>query len=188
MRIKEVSLPGPLLIYPDIHKDERGSFTELWNLDTFFQNGIRDRFVQTNQSTSKAGVLRGMHYQLNRPQAKLLRLAYGVATDIVVDIRHGSPNFGKHFSWLMYAGDAHPLIYVPAGFAHGFLASSETVVFQYFCSDFYSGSEDQYGIRWDDADLGLAWAIKDPPIVSEQDMKFPFLKDVPHCKLPRYHP
>ena len=184
-----MSLPGPLLIYPDAHSDKRGSFLELWNQKAFSQNGIRDKFVQINQSTSCAGVLRGMHYQLKSPQAKLCRLIHGVARDVIIDIRLSSPTFGQHTSWLMYAGDSHPMIYIPKGFAHGFLVLSERVVFEYFCSDYYSESDGQHGVRWDDPDLNLPWAINgnsEPVIVSAQDNSLPFLRDIPRNELPIY--
>jgi len=156
---------------------------ETYNQKKFFELGIPEAFVQDNQSRSAKGTLRGLHYQLRHPQAKLCRVVEGQALDIAVDIRLGSPNYGKWTSVLLTA-ESQNQIYVPAGFAHGFVALTDSVQFLYKCSDFYDPS-DEHGIIWNDPDLAISWGGSDP-LVSEKDANYPTLAATPLELLPHY--
>jgi dTDP-4-dehydrorhamnose 3,5-epimerase len=162
----ETSLPGVLELRPKIFHDARGIFFETYNSAKFLELGITDTFVQDNHSFSRKGTLRGLHYQLHHPQAKLCRVVEGRALDVVLDVREGSPHFGRWVSVVLTAED-HNQVYVPAGFAHGFLALSDRVQFLYKCSDFYD-PPDEYGVLWRDHELNIQWGIEDP-VVSEKD-------------------
>jgi dTDP-4-dehydrorhamnose 3,5-epimerase len=179
----ETSLPGVLELRPKIFPDKRGFFVETYHQTKFAELGITDYFVQDNHSCSRKGTLRGLHYQLHHAQAKLCRVVEGEVLDVAVDIRSGSPNFGKWTSVRLSAREQNQ-IYVPAGFAHGFHVLSETVQFLYKCSDFYNPS-DERGILWNDSDLNISWGIADP-IVSDRDTKNPKLSDVSVEFLPGY--
>jgi dTDP-4-dehydrorhamnose 3,5-epimerase len=179
----ETSLPGVWEIRPKVFRDARGFFLETYHQTKFADFGISDLFVQDNHSCSAKGTLRGLHYQLLHPQAKLCRVIEGEALDIAVDIRTGSPHFGKWASVVLSAKTQNQ-IYIPQGFAHGFLALTETVQFLYKCSDFYD-PKDEHGILWNDHDLGIVWGISNP-LVSEKDGKCPGLAAMPKEFLPRY--
>ena len=179
----ETSLPGVCELRPRVIRDERGFFLATYHRAKFAELGITDTFVQDNHSCSAKGVLRGLHYQLHRPQAKLCRVVEGEAFDVAVDIRRGSPHFGKWVSVLLSA-ELQNEIYIPAGFAHGFLALAETVQVLYKCSDFYDSS-DEHGILWSDPDLNISWNVTNP-VVSGKDSKCPKLADVPPELLPHY--
>ena len=166
----ETSLPGVFELRPIVHRDARGFFLETFHRAKFADLGIADTFVQDNHSCSSRGTLRGLHYQLHHPQAKICRVVEGEALDVAVDIRDGSPNFGKWTSVLLSAKEQNQ-IYVPAGFAHGFLALSETVQFLYKCSDFYDPA-DERGIAWNDSNLAIGWGY-DAPIISARDAALP---------------
>ena len=183
MRRIETSLPGVVLIEPEVFSDERGFFYESYHRAKFAEIGINGEFVQDNHSKSSKGTLRGLHYQLGHPQAKLCRVVSGHVLDVVVDIRRGSPSFGKSFSAVL-SSDDKKMIYIPPGFAHGFLVLSETAEFLYKCDDFYYPAEER-GIAWDDPDLGIAWGI-DKPIISNKDQHHPRLSAVPSQDLPKY--
>jgi dTDP-4-dehydrorhamnose 3,5-epimerase len=177
----ETSLPGVFLFRPPIFRDARGSFFESYHQAKFGELGIRETFVQDNESLSVRGTLRGLHYQCRQPQAKLCRVARGEVLDVAVDIRRGSPHFGKWVSAIL--SDENRLqIYVPAGFAHGFLVLSETAQFLYKCSTFYD-AEDDRGIRWNDPQIAIQWNMG-TPIVSDKDAALPLLADVPPEQLP----
>jgi dTDP-4-dehydrorhamnose 3,5-epimerase len=163
-------------------RDERGFFLETFHRTKFAELGITDHFVQDNHSCSVKGTLRGLHYQLQHPQAKLCRVVEGEALDVAVDIRFDSPNFGKWTSVLLSAKEQNQ-IYIPIGFAHGFLALTDTVQFLYKCSDFYDPA-DERGILWNDPDLNISWGVE-APIVSVKDAKLPTLAQVPREFLPR---
>jgi dTDP-4-dehydrorhamnose 3,5-epimerase len=178
----ETSLPGVLELRPVIHRDERGFFLETYQKEKFAELGITDNFVQDNLSYSVKGTLRGLHYQLRRPQAKLCRVVEGEALDVAVDIRAGSPNFGKWTSVLLSAKEQNQ-IYVPVGFAHGFLALTEIVQFLYKCSDYYQ-QKDEYGIAWNDPDLRILWNAA-APTVSAKDAGYLTLAQVPTEELPQ---
>jgi dTDP-4-dehydrorhamnose 3,5-epimerase len=179
----ETSLPGVFELRPVIHRDERGFFIETFHQSKFAEIGISDIFVQDNHSRSSRGTLRGLHYQFPHSQAKLCRVVQGEALDVAVDIRRGSLHFGKWTSVFLSA-EAQNQIYVPSGFAHGFLALSDTVQFLYKCSDFYH-PEDERGIAWNDPDLKICWGL-DAPIISARDSAFPVLAQVPREFLPTH--
>ena len=183
MQRLETSLPGVCELRPDVFRDARGYFLEAYQRARYTSLGITDTFVQDSQSFSRKGVLRGLHFQLNHPQAKLCRVTEGEALDVVVDIRAGSPHFGKWTSVRLSASD-HNQLYIPAGFAHGFLVLTDTVLFLYKLSGFYDSSDDR-GILWSDPDLKISWGIADP-LVSEKDARYPKLAEVPKELLPRY--
>lgn len=156
---------------------------ETYHRARFAELGVTDSFVQDNHSCSGKGTLRGLHYQLRHPQAKLCRVVEGEAFDVAVDIRLGSPDFGKWISVLLSAKE-HNQIYIPGGYAHGFLALSEQVQFLYKCSDFYDPA-DEHGVLWNDHDLNISWGIASP-VVSDKDSKYSRLADIPRELLPRY--
>jgi dTDP-4-dehydrorhamnose 3,5-epimerase len=183
MRRIETSLPGVLELRPVLHRDARGFFLETYHQKKFADVGITDVFVQDNHSCSVKGTLRGLHYQLRHAQAKLCRVVEGEALDVAVDIRSGSPNFGKWTSVLLSAKEQNQL-YVPCGFAHGFLALTDTVQFLYKCSDYYEPA-DEHGIAWNDPNLKISWGLS-APIVSEKDARYPTLAQAPPEHLPRH--
>lgn len=183
MQQLETSLPGVLELHPAIFRDARGLFIETYHRARFAELGIADHFVQDNLSRSAKHTLRGLHYQLRRPQAKLCWVAEGQALDVAVDIRIGSPNFGKWTSMILSA-ETHNQIYIPCGFAHGFLALTDTVQLLYKCSDFYDPA-DEHGIAWNDPRLSISWGVANP-LISEKDSNLPRLADVPQEFLPRY--
>ena len=179
----ETSLPSVYELRPLIHHDSRGSFLESYHHTEFTNLGIKDTFPQDNHSISSRGTLRGLHYQLQHPQAKLCRVVEGEALDVVADIRLGSPHFGKWTSVRLSAREQNQ-IYVPVGFAHGFLALTETVQFLYKCSDYYVPS-DEYGILWNDPVLSIHWGNL-TPVLSQRDANNPKLADIQQHFLPRY--
>ncbi len=179
----ETSIPGVFLVQPMVYRDARGFFVESYHRTKFAEIGIRDEFVQDNHSRSRRGVLRGLHYQLRRPQAKLCRVVEGEVLDVAVDIRAGSPFFGRWVSAVLSA-EAQNQIYLPGGFAHGFVALSESAQLLYKCSDFYDPS-DERGIAWNDPDLSIAWGVSSP-VLSERDQKHPLLAEIPKEFLPVY--
>jgi dTDP-4-dehydrorhamnose 3,5-epimerase len=179
----ETSLPGVLELHPKVFQDARGIFFETYSSARFAELGITDIFVQDNHSSSRKGTLRGLHYQLHRPQAKLCRVVEGQVLDVVLDVREGSPHFGRWASVVLSAEDRNQ-IYIPAGFAHGFLALSDTVQFLYKCSDSYD-PQDEYGVLWRDNDLKIQWGIESP-LVSEKDSRLRTLATIPKECLPRY--
>jgi dTDP-4-dehydrorhamnose 3,5-epimerase len=179
----DTSLAGVYEIRPKLLRDARGFFLETYHKAKFADLGIQDAFVQDNHSYSGKGTLRGLHYQLKHAQAKLCRVVEGEALDVAVDIRVGSPQFGKWTSVLLSAQTQNQ-IYIPAGFAHGFLALTETVQFLYKCSDFYAPG-DEHGILWSDPDLGIQWNVSEA-LVSEKDAKFSALAATPREWLPQY--
>jgi dTDP-4-dehydrorhamnose 3,5-epimerase len=178
------ALPDVWELVPDVFSDERGSFMETYSQRGFTDLGIPDIFVQDNHSwTLKKHTLRGMHYQINRPQAKLCRVIEGEVLDVAVDIRIGSPTFGKSASVVLSA-EKKNLIFIPKGFAHGFLVLREPAQFLYKCSDFYS-KPDERGILWSDPALGIEWGTKDA-MLHIRDAEFPTLANVPREDLPVY--
>ena len=179
----DTPLPGVCELRPKVIRDARGFFMETYHREKFEKLGIVESFAQDNHSCSRKGTLRGLHYQLKRPQAKLCRVVEGVAFDVALDIRLGSPHFGKWTSVVLSA-ELQNQIYVPAGFAHGFLALSDTVQFLYKCSDFYDPA-DEHGVLWNDPDLRIMWRIANP-LVSEKDKANLRLAKIPQEFLPRY--
>jgi dTDP-4-dehydrorhamnose 3,5-epimerase len=179
----ETPLPGVFELRPVIHGDARGFFLETYHQANFMALGITTTFVQDNHSRSTKGTLRGLHYQLHHPQAKLCRVIEGEALDVAVDIRVGSPHFGKWTSVLLAAAQ-HNQMYIPQGFAHGFLALTDTVQFLYKCSAYYAPA-DEHGILWNDPALKISWGIANP-ILSRKDANNPRLPEIPRELLPRY--
>jgi dTDP-4-dehydrorhamnose 3,5-epimerase len=179
----ETSLPGVWFLQPDVFRDERGFFMETYHQAKFAALGITESFLQDNHSSSRKGTVRGLHYQLHRPQAKLCRVVEGEALDVAVDIRVGSPNFGKWTGVLLSAATGNQ-VYIPAGFAHGFLALTEVVQLLYKSSDFYDAADEQ-GIAWNDPALAIAWGVSNP-LVSPKDAAYPTLAAKPARFLPRY--
>jgi dTDP-4-dehydrorhamnose 3,5-epimerase len=179
----DTTLPEVFELKPKIFRDSRGSFSETYHRAKFIELGIADKFVQDNHSCSAKGTLRGLHYQLSHPQAKLCRVVEGEALDVAVDIRIGSRSFGKWAAVVLSAKEQNQ-IYIPPGFAHGFLALTDSVQFLYKCSDFYDAA-DEHCIRWDDPGLNIPWGIA-TPLISEKDRKAPRLAEVPHEFLPCY--
>ena len=177
------SLPEVWELQPKVFRDARGFFLETYNWNRFAELGIHETFVQDNHSRSTRGTLRGLHYQLRHSQAKLCRVIEGEVLDVAVDIRLGSPTFGKWTSVLLSA-EKQNQIFIPAGFAHGFAALTDSVQFLYKCSDFYSPG-DERGIIWNDPALAIPWPISDP-LISEKDAKYRSLTEMPQEFLPHY--
>lgn len=181
MKVVETSLPGCVIIEPAVFGDERGFFFETWNADRYGQLGLPDKFVQSNVSSSARGVLRGLHYQWPNPQGKLVTVLEGEVYDVAVDIRRGSPTFGR-WAAVMISAENKRQFWIPEGFAHGFAVLSERAIFSYLCTAQYDRSADA-GVRWNDADMGIDWPI-DAPLLSDKDAAAPFLKDVAPDRLP----
>ena len=172
--MSETSLPGVLLIEPDVFGDSRGFFMETWNAARFREAGLDLTFVQDNQSRSARGVLRGLHYQEPNPQGKLVRCSRGALFDVAVDIRRGSPHFGRWFGAELSEKN-HRMLWIPPGFAHGFCALSDIADLSYKCTAFYDAAADR-AIAWNDPDIGIAWLITTPTL-SAKDAAAPRLKD-----------
>jgi dTDP-4-dehydrorhamnose 3,5-epimerase len=179
----ETSLPGVWELQPEILRDARGFFLETYHQQKFSALGITEIFVQDNHSCSTKGALRGLHYQLGRAQAKLCRVVEGEALDVAVDIRVGSPTFGK-WTGVRLSAERQNQVFIPRGFAHGFLALTDSVQFLYKCSDFYDPAS-EHGILWNDPDLAIAWGVANP-IVSGKDAEYPTLAAVSREFLPQY--
>ena len=181
MKIIPTSLEGVLIIEPDIFRDNRGFFMETYNQIRYRECGINKVFVQDNLSFSVQGTLRGLHYQIKHPQAKLVQALTGEIFDVVVDIRPGSSTYGKWAS--VHLSDQNKRqIFIPEGLAHGFCVLSATANFLYKCTDFYA-SHDEGGIIWSDPDIGIDWPVKDPRI-SKKDKQHPPLSDFLPGQLP----
>lgn len=181
MKVVDLALPEVKRIEPDVFGDARGYFMESFQAERYAQAGIVGPFVQDNLSYSRLGVLRGLHYQYPNAQGKLVQILRGEVFDVAVDIRRGSPTFGR---WVGEHLDAthHRQLWVPPGFAHGFCVLSETAQFAYKCTDYYAPDSER-GLRWDDPDIGIRWPIQ-PEEVSSKDEKAPFLADISADALP----
>lgn len=184
MKIHKTAIAGVLRIEPDVYPDARGSFTQLYRTDEFYQNGI-EPMVQANVSRNHPGVLRGLHFQRQAPQAKLVTVLCGRIIDVAVDLRRGSPTFRQHVM-VELSEKNNSLLYLPRGIAHGFFSCTQSLVL-YQCDNFYSGPEDQKGITWDDPWLKINWP-QSHPILSLQDRKLPKLKDLADTDLPCFEP
>lgn len=167
-------LPEVMVIEPDVFGDNRGFFMEMYHRKKFEKQGINADFVQDNRSLSKKGSLRGLHYQLGRPQGKLVWALKGEVFDVAVDIRKNSPTFGR-WTGTILTGENNTSLYIPPGYAHGFCVLSEEAEFFYKCTDFYS-PEHERCIRWNDPDLAIGWPLKQP-VLSEKDRQAPFFKE-----------
>lgn len=182
MKITATPLPGVLLVEPSVFGDERGFFLESYRADRLAEAGVTLPFVQDNHSRSRKGVLRGLHFQIKHPQGKLVRVTQGEVFDVAVDIRPGSPSFGKWYGAHLSA-ENHLELWVPPGFAHGFAVLTETADFLYKCTGYYR-PDDEGGILWNDPDIGINWPLADPQL-SAKDRAYPRLKDIPKDRLPR---
>jgi dTDP-4-dehydrorhamnose 3,5-epimerase len=177
MKVTPSTISDVLIIEPDVYGDNRGYFFESWNHQKYSQLGITSNFIQDNESCSKFGVLRGLHYQAAPyTQAKLIRVISGTVLDIAVDIRKGSPTFGQHVA-IEISGENKRQVFIPRGFAHGFIVLSNQVIFNYKCDNYYMPSSER-GIAFNDPTLNINWPIdiKDC-ILSEKDLKNPLFKD-----------
>jgi len=183
MKVMESDLPGMLLIEPEVRGDARGYFMETWNVARYEQAGLSARFVQDNVSYSARGTLRGLHFQNPNAQGKLVYVLQGEVFDVAVDIRVGSPTFGR-WTGITLSGDNKRQVYIPEGFAHGFCVISEHALLAYKCTDFYN-PEAEASVLWNDPDIGIDWPVK-LPILSDRDKNAPRLKDMPPDRLPKF--
>ena len=174
MIVKNTLLDGVKIITPTVFEDERGYFFESYKAPIFENNYLPISFVQDNEVKSTKGVLRGLHYQFNRPQGKLVRVISGSILDVAVDIRKGSPTFGQS-EIVHLTAENNKMLYIPEGFAHGYLVTSSESIVVYKCTDIYDPN-DQYGIIWNDETIGVDW-MYDSPILSEKDLMLPALND-----------
>jgi dTDP-4-dehydrorhamnose 3,5-epimerase len=179
----ETAIPGVIILEPKVFGDARGYFLETFSAARYEQAGVVGPFVQDNVSFSQKGVLRGLHFQNPNPQGKLVEVLQGEVFDVAVDIRRGSPTFGKWVGAILSA-ENHRQFFVPAGFAHGFCVLSDMAMFHYKCSDYYAPASEG-GIAWNDPDIGIDWPIKAPNL-SAKDSVYGKLKDFPSQKLPVY--
>lgn len=176
MKVVETHLPGVLIIEPQVHGDERGFFVETFQAERFArQTGVTMPFVQDNHSRSRRGVLRGLHAQGRHPQGKLVRTARGEVFDVAVDIDPGSSTCGQWFG-VTLSDSNHKQLWIPPGYAHGFLVLSELADFEYKCTDYYR-PDDEVGVIWNDSDIGIEWPLDDP-VLSAKDLALPSLYEV----------
>ena len=177
MKFVPTDLPDVIRIEPTVHGDERGFFMETWQARRFHEAGIDGEFVQDNVSHSSKGSLRGLHYQIEHSQGKLVRVVQGEVFDVAVDLRKSSPHYGQWVGEVLSAENKHQL-WVPPGYGHGFLVLSDTAEFEYKCTEYYA-PEFERAIRWDDPDLGIEWPLLDgkQPVLSSKDVGAPFFRD-----------
>ncbi|OIO36629.1 MAG: dTDP-4-dehydrorhamnose 3,5-epimerase [Candidatus Omnitrophica bacterium CG1_02_46_14] len=175
MNVITSKLDGILIIEPKVFGDNRGFFMESYNHAKFAEIGIDLTFVQDNHSRSARGVVRGLHYQINPGQDKLVRVIRGSVFDVVVDIRRKSPTFGRWEGFYL-SEENRKQVFVPKGFAHGFCVTSEMAEFEYKCSEYYS-PQDERGIIWNDPEIGVKWPVAEP-ILSQRDLKLPRFRDI----------
>lgn len=182
MKVTETNLPGILIIEPKVYQDARGFFLETFSASRYEGVGVRGPFVQDNHSRSLKGTVRGLHLQVTKPQGKLMRAVSGSMLDVAVDVRVGSPTFGKWTSALL-SGDNFRQLYVPPGFAHGFAVLSDVVDVEYKCTDYYH-PKDELTLLWNDPAIGVEWQVKEPTL-SERDRNARPLAEVID-RLPRF--
>lgn len=184
MKVERGTLEGVLLFEPKVHGDERGFFVETYNAARYAEAGLPDAFVQDNVSRSAKGVLRGLHLQHPQGQGKLVQVLDGAVYDVAVDVRVGSPTFGR---WMGVHLDStrKNQIYVPVGFAHGFCVTSDHALLSYKCTDLYA-PDHELGVAWNDPGLSIDWPLEGEPTVSGRDQAHPRLRDIPRDRLPRY--
>ena len=176
MEVIETEIPDVKIVVPDVFRDARGYFVETYNAERYAKAGITAHFVQDNESKSSRGVLRGLHFQINYPQTKLVRVIRGAVFDVAVDLRKSSPTFG-HYVMVELSDENKRQFFIPRCFAHGFLVLSDEAIFTYKVDNIYAPQEEA-GIRWNDPDLGIQWPIDlDAVQTSEKDLKQPFLRD-----------
>jgi dTDP-4-dehydrorhamnose 3,5-epimerase len=180
MDITPTNIPDVLLIKPEVYSDERGFFLETYREELLKEKGIDIRFVQDNLSKSQKGTVRGLHYQIEQPQDKLLMVMQGRILDVAVDLRRGSSTFGKHTAVELSSENKHQL-FIPKGFAHGFSVLSDEALVYYKCSDYYFPSGER-GLLWNDAGLAINWQVENP-VISEKDRQQPQLKEISNINL-----
>lgn len=176
IKVTKLPIEGLYIIEPAVHGDERGYFMETYNQNDFKEEGLDYTFVQDNQSMSVKGVLRGLHFQKEYPQSKLVRVIKGKVFDVAVDIRKGSKTYGQWYG-VELSDENKKQFLISEGFAHGFVVLSDTAEFCYKVTDFYHPG-DEGGIAWDDPDIGIDWPLKDNLILSDKDKKWPGLKSL----------
>ncbi len=184
VEIVATEIPEVKIVKPRVFRDARGFFMETYHRQKYAEAGLDVSFLQDNHSFSTKGILRGLHYQLKQPQGKLVQVITGEIFDVAVDIRRGSPTFGKWVGLILSEKNKWQ-IYIPPGFAHGFYVISETANVTYKCTDYYNAG-DEYGINWGDPDIGIEWPLDVKPILSDKDQRHPLLKDAPPSQLPVY--
>jgi dTDP-4-dehydrorhamnose 3,5-epimerase len=185
MNVQDTGLPGVLLVQPPVFHDGRGYFRETWRAERYAAAGIPDRFVQDNVSLSARGVLRGLHFQEPGGQGKLVSVLRGEVWDVAVDVRAGSPTFGRWTGYTLSAENGWQL-WIPAGFAHGFVVTSDEAIFAYKCTDVYR-PETEATVLWNDPDLAIEWPV-DGPLISGKDAAGARLRDLAPERLPRFAP
>ena len=181
LKIEDTQIKEVKIIEPSVHKDSRGSFFETFKSTLFESYGLPNNFHQENQVRSKKDVLRGLHYQLSKPQGKLVQVVAGSILDVAVDVRVGSASFGK-YHLVKLSSENKKIFYIPEGFAHGYLVMSEFSIVLYKCTNIYD-PKDEHGIKWNDPDLNIKWG-NESPLLSEKDNRLPNLKDQKY--LPKY--
>lgn len=184
MNVIETRLPGAVIIEPKVFGDERGYFLETYRSDRYAELGIPGHLVQDNQSFSRRGVLRGLHIQHPFAQGKLVQVLVGEVFDVAVDLRKGSPVFGQWVGVSLSSENKRQL-WVPPGFAHGFLVTSDHALFVYKCSDYYH-PENEFSVRWDDPAIGIDWPLEGAAELSKKDQQAGFLADIPANRLPAF--
>ena len=177
MKFLPTAIPEVVLVQPDVSRDDRGFFLESYQTRKYGEAGLPERFVQDNHSYSVRGTLRGLHAQLRNPQGKLLRVVQGEIFDVAVDIRPGSPTFGRWVGEVL-SGENHHQLWVPPGFAHGFCVTSETAHVLYKCTELYD-REDEIAVAWNDPRIGVAWPVPEP-LLSPRDLAAPPLAEIVH--------
>jgi dTDP-4-dehydrorhamnose 3,5-epimerase len=183
VRVVLTDLPGVLIVEPELFADGRGFFMETYHAERYREHGIEGPFVQDNHSRSVEGTLRGLHLQIRRPQGKLVRVIEGEVYDVSVDVRRGSPTFGRWVA-VTLTGENFKQCFVPPGFAHGFCVVSPIAQIEYKCTDFYDPSS-EIGIAWNDPGLAIAWPVRDP-LLSARDRQHRSLADLAD-ELPTWH-
>jgi dTDP-4-dehydrorhamnose 3,5-epimerase len=183
VNVIETELPEVLIVEPDVFGDARGFFMETWNGARYEEHGIPNRFVQDNLSFSAHGVLRGLHFQYPQAQGKLVCALQGEVFDVAVDIRVGSPTFGR-WTGVTLSAENKRQFWVPPGFAHGFVVTGENSLFSYKCTDYYAPEYDG-SILWNDPKIGIEWPLETPSL-SDKDLSAPALEGIPEGSLPRY--
>jgi dTDP-4-dehydrorhamnose 3,5-epimerase len=175
MQIESTHIPDILLLKPDIYRDDRGFFLETYRVEHLSERGVEVEFVQDNLSKSQKDTVRGLHYQIEQQQDKLIMVMQGTILDVAVDLRRGSSTFGEHTAMELSAENKHQM-FIPKGFAHGFSVLSDHALVYYKCSDYYY-PEGERGLLWNDPDLGIDWKVDDP-IISEKDRHQPHLNEI----------
>ena len=184
LHCEKTSISGVLLFTPKVHGDARGFFLQTYQTKLYAAAGLDRVFVQDNLSRSRRDTVRGLHYQLKHPQGKLVSVLRGAVLDVAVDLRRGSPTFGKSVA-VELSEDNRKQLFIPEGFAHGFRVLSDTADFHYKCTDFYAPG-DEFGVMWNDPDIAVPWGAVAAPVVSPKDLVLPKLADVPPEHLPKY--